>query len=167
MNRKSINRQKPQMTLKSVPIFGRSKVTYLSSPHWTSVSTPCAEGRNIPNSIVIYVDVTRSTYADLMCYKRNASTDILSNSWRGFTKFTLQPPKGHTCSRRRLTKIQTTPDLRIYGLKFGRKWVKLLRMERNNDNDNDTLREVPHLSMRAWPYRQERRGHGPTKKDLS
>ena len=37
----------------------------------------------------------------------------------------------------------------------------------DNDNDNDTLREVPHLSMRAWPYRQERRGHGPTKKDLS
>ena len=27
-------------------------------------------------------------------------------------------------------------------------------------NVNDTLREVPHLSMRAWPYRQERRGHG-------
>ena len=25
---------------------------------------------------------------------------------------------------------------------------------------NDTFREVPHLSMRAWPYRQERRGHG-------
>ena len=36
---------------------------------------------------------------------------------------------------------------------------------RDNDNDNDTLREVPHLSMRAWPYRQERRGHGPTKKE--
>ena len=35
------------------------------------------------------------------------------------------------------------------------------------DNDNDTFREVPHLSMRAWPYRQERRGHGPTKKNLS
>ena len=35
----------------------------------------------------------------------------------------------------------------------------------DNDNDNDTLREVPHTSMRAWPYRQERRGHGPTKKE--
>ena len=33
--------------------------------------------------------------------------------------------------------------------------------------DKYTLREVPHTSMRAWPYRQERRGHGPTKKSLS
>ena len=39
--------------------------------------------------------------------------------------------------------------------------------QRRGDNDNDTLREVPHLSMRALPYRQERRGHGPTKKNLS
>ena len=39
--------------------------------------------------------------------------------------------------------------------------------DNDNDNDNDTLREVPHTSMRAWPYRQERRGHGPTKKSLS
>ena len=39
--------------------------------------------------------------------------------------------------------------------------------DNDNDNDNDTLIEVPHTSMRAWPYRQERRGHGPTKKSLS
>ena len=27
-----------------------------------------------------------------------------------------------------------------------------------------TLREVQHLSMKAWPYRREGRGHDPAKK---
>ena len=31
-----------------------------------------------------------------------------------------------------------------------------------------THSEKSHIGqMRAWPYRQERRGHGPTKKNLS
>ena len=29
-----------------------------------------------------------------------------------------------------------------------------------------TLREVQHLSMEAWPYRQECRGHDPAKKRI-
>ena len=29
-----------------------------------------------------------------------------------------------------------------------------------------TLREVQHLSMEAWPYRRECRGHDPAKKNL-
>ena len=33
-----------------------------------------------------------------------------------------------------------------------------------NDNDNDTLREVQHPSMKAWPYRHECGGHDPRKR---
>ena len=29
-----------------------------------------------------------------------------------------------------------------------------------------TLREVQHLSMKAWPYRRECRGHDPAKKRI-
>ena len=36
----------------------------------------------------------------------------------------------------------------------------------DNDNDNDTLREVRHPSMTAWPYRQECRGPDPAKKEF-
>ena len=36
----------------------------------------------------------------------------------------------------------------------------------DNDNDNDTLRKVQHLSTKAWPYKQECRGHDSAKKNL-
>ena len=36
----------------------------------------------------------------------------------------------------------------------------------DNENDNDTLREVRHPSMKAWPHRQECRGHDPAKKNM-
>jgi len=66
---------------------------------------------------------------------------------------------------------EITHDGSLVRIRFGEE-ITHLHLVRHcfitpNDNDNDTLREVPHLSMRAWPYRQERRGHGPTKKDLS
>ena len=70
-----------------------------------------------------YIDVTRSTHTDpdVLQEKRidiigmSIRADILSDSWKGFTKFTLlkeTPPKGYLWSVRRLTKIQTTtrPD---------------------------------------------------------
>ena len=39
--------------------------------------------------------------------------------------------------------------------------------EPDNDNDSDNaLREVQHLSMEAWPYRRECRGHDPAKKRI-
>ena len=70
-----------------------------------------------------YVYVTRSTHTrlDVMQEKRiddywNVDLDrSLSDSWKGFTKFTLlkeKPPEGHMWSGVRLTKIQTTtrPD---------------------------------------------------------
>ena len=34
----------------------------------------------------------------------------------------------------------------------------------DNDNDNDNDKKVQHLSMEAWPYRRECRGHDPAKK---
>ena len=70
-----------------------------------------------------YVDVTRSTFTDLDIAQEKRIDDCwnvdenrsLSDSWTGFTKFTLlkkTPPKGYMWSWERLTKIQTTtrPD---------------------------------------------------------
>ena len=70
-----------------------------------------------------FQDVNRSTHIDLDVLQEKRIDDYwnvdssrhLSNSWRGFTKFTLlkeKPPKGYMWSGRRLTKIQTTtrPD---------------------------------------------------------
>ena len=34
------------------------------------------------------------------------------------------------------------------------------------DNDKDTQRKSIQLSLEAWPYRRECRGHNPTKKSL-
>ena len=70
-----------------------------------------------------YIDVTRSTHTDLDVlqekriydYWNVESSKHLSDSWRGFTKFTLlneKSPKGFLWSGERLTQIQTTarPD---------------------------------------------------------
>ena len=70
-----------------------------------------------------YIDVMRSTHTDpdmiqekrIDDYRHVDEDTRLSDSWTGFTKFTLlkeTPPKGYMWSRRRQTKIQTTtrPD---------------------------------------------------------
>ena len=65
------------------------------------------------------IDVTRSTRTDLNVAQEKRIDDYwniddnrsLSDSWTGFTKFTLlkeTPPKGYLWSRVRLTKFQTT-----------------------------------------------------------
>ena len=65
-----------------------------------------------------YIDVTRSTHTDLGVVQEKRiddhwnvdSSKHLSDSWRGFTKFTLlqeKPPKEYMWSGERLTKIQT------------------------------------------------------------
>ena len=69
------------------------------------------------------IDVIRSTHTDLDVAQEKRIDDYwhvdgnrnLSDSWTGFTRFTLlneTPPKGYMWSRRRLTNIQTTstPD---------------------------------------------------------
>ena len=65
-----------------------------------------------------YFDVTRSTHTDLDVLQEKRIDDhwnvdlnrSLSDSWRGFTKFTLlkeKPPKGYMWSGERPTKNQT------------------------------------------------------------
>ena len=121
VNPESLNRQKPQMTPKPVPIFGRSKVT-------SSIVTTLNLGFNCTcrrkkHSLLKCFDFTRSTHTDLDVLQGKRSDDHwnvdsskhLSDSWRGFTQFTLlkeKPLKGDMWSAKRLTKIQTTtrPD---------------------------------------------------------
>ena len=75
-----------------------------------------------PNALK-YIDVSRSSHTDLDVMQEKRIDDYwnvdsskhLSDSWRGFTKFTflkVKPPKGYMWSGVRLTKIQTTtrPD---------------------------------------------------------
>ena len=119
VNRESLSRQNQQMTLKPVPTFGRFKGT--SSIVITmnlEFNSLCRRKKhwNIP---LKYIDVTRSTCIDLDVMQEKRVDDCwnvdsnrsLSDSWKGFTKFTLlkeKPPKGFLWSRRRLTKVQTT-----------------------------------------------------------
>ena len=78
----------------------------------------CVGGRNIPSPLK-YMDATRSTHTDLDVmqekrvdeYSNVDSNRSLSDSRKGFTKFTLfneKPPKGYMWCARRLTKVQTT-----------------------------------------------------------
>ena len=56
-----------------------------------------------------YIDVARSAHSDL--YWNVDSNRSVSDLWKGFTKFTVlreNLTEGHTWSRRRLTKVQTT-----------------------------------------------------------
>ena len=80
---------------------------------------PREESFSIP---LKYIDLTRATYTnrDVLqekridgCWNVNSNRS-LSDSWKGFTKFTLlkqKPPKGHMWSGERLTKVQTTTRL--------------------------------------------------------
>ena len=65
-----------------------------------------------------YIDVTRSSHTDLDVKQEKPIDDYwnvgasgnLSDSWKGFTNFTLlkeTPPKGYLWSGGRLTKFQT------------------------------------------------------------
>ena len=66
-----------------------------------------------------YIDVTRATHTNLEVLPEKRIDDYwnvdanrnLSDSWKGFTKFTLlkeKPPHGYVWSGERLTKIHTT-----------------------------------------------------------
>ena len=70
-----------------------------------------------------YIDVTGSTHTDLYVLQEKRIDDYwnvdsnrnLSDSWKGFSRFTRlkqKPPNGYMWSRRRLTNIQSTtrPD---------------------------------------------------------
>ena len=111
------------MTLKPVPIFGRSKVT--SSIVITmnlEFSSSCRKKKTFPIPLKL-IDASRTTHTslDVLQEKRiifNSNVDVdrtSSDSWTGFTKFTLlneKPPQGDMWSGWRLTKIRATsrPD---------------------------------------------------------
>ena len=126
-------------------------------------------------SIVIYIDVTRSTYFDL---------DVLQEKRLGrhFVKFLERihkilsllkekPPKGHTCSRRRLTKIQTTT--RSENL-WPEVWTKMGKAAQNRKETGMDKRkllihddEEVRRNSQEWrpePYWKERPWHGPSQK---
>ena len=141
------------MTLKPVPTFGRSKVT--SSIVITvnlGFNSVRAEGRNISYSTEIYDVTDWSTHTDLDVLQEKRIDDYwnvdssrhVSNSWRGFTKFTLlkeKPPKGSMWSGERLTKIQTTtrPDH-----VWPEVWTKLGKAAQNREKQ-EWAKEKPKL----------------------
>ena len=112
----SLNRRKQQMTLKPVPTSGRFKETVVYRHHnelRVQLHVPKEETFPIP---LKYTNVTRSTHTDLDVMQENVIDDYwnvdenrsLSDSWKGFTKFTLlqeKPLKGYMWSGRWLTKI--------------------------------------------------------------
>ena len=97
VNRESLNRQKPQMTLKPVPTSGRFKVT--SSVVITmnlGLNSTCPRKEHSPTPLK-YTDVTRSTPTDLDVLQEKRIDDYwivdssrhLSMSRKSVTKFTL------------------------------------------------------------------------------
>ena len=143
-NRKGLDRQNPQTTLKPVPIFGSIQGDFIHRHHnepQVQLHVPKEETFPVP---LKYIDVARSTLTDLdvLQEKRiDAYWNVdwsarLSDSWQGLTKFNSLKenlPEGCMCSGERLTKIQATtrPDH-----VWPEIWVKIfkpLRIENNNN----------------------------------
>ena len=119
-NWESRNLQKQQMTLKPVQTSRRSKMT------WCTVITMNLEFNYVPKEETCpvpqtYIDVTRSTYTHVNVMQEKRVDDYwhvdsnrrLSDSWKGFTKFTLlreKLPKGYIWSGWRLTKFKQLLD---------------------------------------------------------
>ena len=73
-----------------------------------------------------YIDVTRTAHTNLDVLQENRLDDDvdrnLSDSWKGFTKFTSlneKPPEGHVVPGGGLQRFKQQPDLTMCGLKFG------------------------------------------------
>ena len=91
-------------------------VTKLHTPpsRWTKSETLLAERRIIPYSTEIHWRLQNYAYEFGCCWYIDGSRD-LSDSWTGFTQFTLleeKPPNGFLWSGERLTRKQLTsrPD---------------------------------------------------------
>ena len=98
---------------------------------------------------LIFIDVTRSTHTDLGVLQEKKIDDHLnvgsrkhlSNSWRGFTKFTLlkeKPPKGYMWCGRRPTKIQTSTR------PWPEEWTKTGKAAQNREKQ-ELAKEKPKL----------------------
>ena len=108
------------MTLKPVPIFGRSKVT--SSIVITmnlEINSTCRRKKTFSIPLK-YVDVTWSTHTDLDVLQEKRIDDYwnvdsirhLSDSWKGFTKFIQKETCGLGGDRKRFKQL---PDQIKYG----------------------------------------------------
>ena len=129
------------MTLKPVAIFGRFKGDFIDRHHTEArvqLYGPKEETFPIP---LKYIDVTGSTRTDLDVleewkiddYWNIDSSKHLSDSWRGFTKFTLltgKTPKDTCGPGGDWQRFKRQPDQIMYGQKYGRKLVKPLRIEK-------------------------------------
>ena len=147
VNRESLNRLNPQMTLKPVPIFGRSQVT--SSIVITmnlEFNSACRRKKHSPfHWNTLTWRGTTDTDLDVMQKKKRIddcwnvdSNKHLSDSWKGFTKFTLlKERRGLQKDTRRpwkdWQKCKRLPDQIMCGQKFWRKLVQLLGIERNRN----------------------------------
>ena len=93
---------------------------------------------NQPTKTTVHAEVRAdfwSIQGDFICRR-------LSDSWKGFTKFTSlkeEPPKGWLWSRVRLTKIQTTTDQIMCGLKYGAKFGNPLEIEKKEWQEGSTI----------------------------
>ena len=107
-----------------------------------------------------YIDVTRATYTNLDVMQESRSDDCwnldvdrrLSESWTGFTKFTLlneKLPKGCMSSGGRLTQIQATtrPDYLWLGLCSG-----ILKAAQKMEKQEWAI-EKPKTRQRSWTER--------------
>ena len=113
-------------------LLGDSWWLHLSSSHWTSSSTLCAEKRNIPYSTAIHwcdqgnlhksKCVARKKYRWLLeCGRESKSIRFLNRIHKVHFSLKKKPPKGWDWQ-----EFKQLPDLRMYGLKCGPKLGKPL-----------------------------------------
>ena len=143
--RRGFNRQKQKMTLKHSMTYKqwkeRSFIVITSNLEFSSTCRKKKLSVFHWNTLML----SGLLIQIWMCYKRNVLTMItrnvdpnrhLSDSWKGFTKFTLlkeKPPKRYMWSGGDWQRFKRRPDLVMYGQKFGRKLVTPLRIEKDRN----------------------------------
>ena len=164
-NRKSLNRQNQQMALKPVAAFCSIQDDFIHRHHTeprVQLYVPKDETFFVS---LKYIDTTRFTRTDLdvMQEKRvgdywiDDSSKLLSDSWRGFTKFTQlkeKPPERFFFGLGGDRKIQTTtrPDHVCPEV-----WTKIGEAAQNRDNQ-DWANEKPKLNNARIMRRLHRSG---------
>ena len=127
--RRSRNHQTNQkMTQKQAMILGQSK-----GSRRTSSSALRAARRNFPNTTDKYIDVTRTTHTNLDVFQESRNdcwnVDVdrsLSDSWTGFTKFTIlyekNAKRSYVVRGAAYKKFKQPLDLIACGQKYGPAW---------------------------------------------
>ena len=145
---------------------------------WVHLYVPKDETFPIP---LRYIDVTRCTHIDLDVLQEKRIDDYwnvdaskhLSDSWKGFTKFTLlkeKPPKGYMWSGKRKTKVQTTtrPD-HVWPEVWTKKWNAAQNREKHEWKKRGaktrqcSTTERNSLYWPGWPRLQRNSRHAVQK----